>query len=99
MLQAMNTGHEGSITTVHANDTRDALSRLEVMVGMAGAGVCPEASEKDDAVLLQPPAKAAKTVVAAAKAAALAAALAAPKARSFPTRMEPLTPLPAGPPA
>src|SRR5207248_6237269 len=36
MLQAMNTGHEGSLTTVHANDTRDALSRLEIMVGMAG---------------------------------------------------------------
>jgi pilus assembly protein CpaF len=36
MLQAMNTGHEGSLTTVHANDTRDALGRLEMMVGMAG---------------------------------------------------------------
>jgi pilus assembly protein CpaF len=36
MLQAMNTGHEGSLTTVHANDAHDALSRLEVMVGMAG---------------------------------------------------------------
>ncbi len=36
MLQAMNTGHEGSMTTIHANDTRDALSRLEVMVSMSG---------------------------------------------------------------
>jgi pilus assembly protein CpaF len=36
MLQAMNTGHEGSLTTVHANDTREALGRLEIMVGMAG---------------------------------------------------------------
>jgi pilus assembly protein CpaF len=36
MLQAMNTGHEGSMTTIHANSTRDALSRLEQMVGMAG---------------------------------------------------------------
>ncbi|MDZ7618462.1 MAG: CpaF family protein [Patescibacteria group bacterium] len=36
MLQAMNTGHEGSLTTVHANDTRDALSRLEMMIAMAG---------------------------------------------------------------
>jgi pilus assembly protein CpaF len=36
MLQAMNTGHDGSLTTVHANDTRDALSRLEMMVTMAG---------------------------------------------------------------
>ncbi len=36
MLQAMNTGHEGSLTTIHANTPRDALSRLEVMVLMAG---------------------------------------------------------------
>jgi pilus assembly protein CpaF len=36
MLQAMNTGHDGSLTTIHANDTRDAISRLEMMVGMAG---------------------------------------------------------------
>jgi len=36
MLQAMNTGHEGSLTTIHANSPRDALSRLEMMVGMAG---------------------------------------------------------------
>jgi pilus assembly protein CpaF len=36
MLQAMNTGHEGSLTTVHANDTRDALTRLEMMVLMTG---------------------------------------------------------------
>ena len=36
MLQAMNTGHEGSMTTVHANSCRDALSRVEQMVGMAG---------------------------------------------------------------
>ena len=36
MLQAMNTGHEGSLTTIHANDTRDALARLEMMVAMSG---------------------------------------------------------------
>jgi pilus assembly protein CpaF len=36
MLQAMNTGHEGSLTTVHANTTRDALLRLETMVLMSG---------------------------------------------------------------
>ncbi len=36
MLQAMNTGHEGSLTTIHANDARDALARLELMVAMAG---------------------------------------------------------------
>jgi pilus assembly protein CpaF len=36
MLQAMSTGHEGSLTTIHANDSRDALARLEMMVMMAG---------------------------------------------------------------
>ncbi|HLO77713.1 MAG TPA: ATPase, T2SS/T4P/T4SS family, partial [Magnetospirillum sp.] len=36
MLQAMNTGHDGSMSTVHANTCRDALSRLEQMIGMAG---------------------------------------------------------------
>jgi pilus assembly protein CpaF len=36
MIQAMNTGHEGSMTTVHANTPRDALSRLETMISMAG---------------------------------------------------------------
>jgi pilus assembly protein CpaF len=36
MLQAMNTGHDGSLSTVHANTARDALARLETMVLMAG---------------------------------------------------------------
>ncbi|SNT12842.1 pilus assembly protein CpaF [Sphingopyxis indica] len=36
MLQAMNTGHDGSMTTVHANSARDALSRIEQMIGMSG---------------------------------------------------------------
>src|SRR4051812_27440773 len=36
MLQAMNTGHDGSMTTIHANDTRDAISRMEMMIGMSG---------------------------------------------------------------
>lgn len=36
MLQAMNTGHEGSMSTIHANNPRDALGRMEQMVGMAG---------------------------------------------------------------
>ena len=36
MLQAMNTGHAGSMSTVHANDTRDALDRLEMMIALAG---------------------------------------------------------------
>jgi pilus assembly protein CpaF len=35
MLQAMNTGHEGGLSTIHANDTRDALGRLEMLIGMA----------------------------------------------------------------
>jgi pilus assembly protein CpaF len=39
MLQAMNTGHDGSLTTVHANSPRDAISRLEVMVSMANANM------------------------------------------------------------
>ncbi|HKX00509.1 MAG TPA: CpaF family protein [Bryobacteraceae bacterium] len=39
MLQAMNTGHEGSLTTVHANSPRDAVSRLEVMVSLANANM------------------------------------------------------------
>jgi pilus assembly protein CpaF len=36
MLQAMNTGHDGSLTTIHANTPRDAVSRLETMIAMAG---------------------------------------------------------------
>ena len=39
MLQAMNTGHEGSMTTIHANSPRDALSRLETMILMSGANL------------------------------------------------------------
>ena len=39
MLQAMNTGHDGSITTVHSNSTRDALSRLETMILMSSANM------------------------------------------------------------
>ena len=39
MLQAMNTGHDGSMTTVHANTPRDALSRIEQMIGMAGLDI------------------------------------------------------------
>jgi pilus assembly protein CpaF len=51
MLQAMNTGHEGSMSTIHANRPREALTRLENMVGMAGINL---------------PAKAVRTQVAAA---------------------------------
>jgi pilus assembly protein CpaF len=39
MLQAMNTGHDGSLTTLHCNSPRDAIGRLEVMVGMANANM------------------------------------------------------------
>ena len=39
MLQAMNTGHDGSLTTIHANTPRDAVGRLEVMVGMSNANM------------------------------------------------------------
>jgi pilus assembly protein CpaF len=39
MLQAMNTGHDGSMTTVHANTARDALSRIEQMIGMSGVDI------------------------------------------------------------
>ena len=39
MLQAMNTGHEGSMTTVHANSPRDSLSRVEQMIGMSGVDI------------------------------------------------------------
>jgi pilus assembly protein CpaF len=39
MLQAMNTGHDGSMTTVHANTARDSLSRIEQMVGMSGIDI------------------------------------------------------------
>ncbi len=43
MLQAMNTGHDGSLTTIHANSPRDALARLETMVAMAGFQLPPRA--------------------------------------------------------
>ena len=39
MMQAMNTGHDGSLTTIHCNSPRDAISRLEVMMGMANANM------------------------------------------------------------
>jgi pilus assembly protein CpaF len=39
MLQAMTTGHAGGLSTIHANDSRDAISRLEMLVGMAGCDI------------------------------------------------------------
>jgi pilus assembly protein CpaF len=53
MLQAMNTGHEGSMTTVHANNTRDALGRLEVMIAMAGYDIPMRALRNQIASALQ----------------------------------------------
>ena len=44
MLQAMNTGHDGSMTTVHANTPRDALSRVEQMIGMSGIDISPKSA-------------------------------------------------------
>ncbi len=43
MLQAMNTGHDGSMTTVHSNSPRDAMSRIETLVQYAGTGISPKA--------------------------------------------------------
>jgi len=44
MLQAMNTGHDGSMTTIHANSPRDALSRIEQMIGMSGIDISPRSA-------------------------------------------------------
>lgn len=43
MLQAMNTGHDGSMTTIHSNTPRDCMSRLETLVQYAGTGISPKA--------------------------------------------------------
>ena len=52
MLQAMNTGHEGSMATVHANTPRDALTRLENMLGMGGMAMPPKAMRQQIASAL-----------------------------------------------
>ena len=44
MLQAMNTGHDGSMTTIHANTPRDALSRIEQMIGMSEIDISPRSA-------------------------------------------------------
>src|SRR5207244_12615641 len=46
MLQAMNTGHDGSMTTIHANTPRDALGRLETMVAMANLNIPDTATRR-----------------------------------------------------
>lgn len=52
MLQAMNTGHDGSLTTVHANTPRDALARLETMIQMIGMGLSDRAMRQQMASAL-----------------------------------------------
>ena len=52
MLQAMNTGHEGSMATIHANTPRDALTRLENMLGMAGLSMPPRAMRQQIAAAI-----------------------------------------------
>lgn len=52
MLQAMNTGHEGSLTTIHANNPREALSRLENMVGMASVSLPLKAARQQIAAAI-----------------------------------------------
>src|SRR5207253_8157425 len=52
MLQAMNTGHDGSMTTVHANTPRDALSRVEQMIGMSGIDIPARAARNQIASAL-----------------------------------------------
>ncbi|WP_310498704.1 CpaF family protein [Sandarakinorhabdus sp.] len=53
MLQAMNTGHDGSMTTVHANTPRDALSRIEQMIGMSGIDISPKSARAQIASAIQ----------------------------------------------
>jgi pilus assembly protein CpaF len=53
MLQAMNTGHDGSLTTLHANTPRDALSRLETMIAMASLDLPEKAMRQQIANAIQ----------------------------------------------
>ncbi len=53
MLQAMNTGHDGSLTTIHANTPRDALSRIETMVAMSGVEIPERAVREQIASAIQ----------------------------------------------
>jgi pilus assembly protein CpaF len=52
MLQAMNTGHDGSLSTIHSNSPRDALTRLEHMVGMSGVPIPPQVVRQQIAAAL-----------------------------------------------
>jgi pilus assembly protein CpaF len=53
MLQAMNTGHDGSLTTVHANTPRDALSRIETMIAMGATNLPDKAMRQQIASAIQ----------------------------------------------
>jgi pilus assembly protein CpaF len=53
MLQAMNTGHDGSLTTVHANTPRDALSRIETMISMGSMNLPERAMRQQIASAIQ----------------------------------------------
>ena len=53
MLQAMNTGHDGSLTTVHANSPRDALARIETMISMASMNLPERAMRQQIAAAIQ----------------------------------------------
>jgi len=53
MLQAMNTGHDGSMTTVHANTARDALARIEQMIGMSGIDISSRSARAQIASAIQ----------------------------------------------
>jgi pilus assembly protein CpaF len=53
MLQAMNTGHDGSLTTVHANTPRDALSRIETMIAMGNISLPEKAMRQQIASAIQ----------------------------------------------
>ena len=53
MLQAMNTGHDGSLTTVHANTARDALGRIETMISMGSVNLPPQAMRQQIASAIQ----------------------------------------------
>jgi pilus assembly protein CpaF len=53
MLQAMNTGHDGSMTTVHANTPRDSLSRIEQMIGMSEVDITPRSARAQIASAVQ----------------------------------------------
>ena len=53
MLQAMNTGHDGSLTTIHANSPRDALSRIETMIAMGATNLPERAMKQQIAAAIQ----------------------------------------------